>query len=251
MEPMNFLMSACAALRTKSKSVRRSRARHRGLRFEAMEPRMPLSATALMLTGTEAELEPALIDAAIVQEPLAADMGDVVQLGTLGTQTPMVCEPVAAAELTSNQTHDDEPIDVLAVEAVMELESEASNAEEDTHDDFEQYSSFAMLGGPSPPSFGSPIVADPIVVDTPEILWFEISYGMSGIWHFEGEVEYKFPGDLTIVFGGYLEGHSVAVDSGGLFLLSLDLPSDASGMVTAQAFTSEGIESNLAIDWII
>jgi hypothetical protein len=214
-----------------------------------MEQRMPLSATALMLTDIQFDQEPSLIDAA-VQVPLMAGSGDAVAFEALNIDSPMVCHPVTADEWVRLQTGADDSIDVLAMEAVMEMGSEAWSVKDETGDDLEGFTGMTLMGGPAPPPPGSPIEADPIVVEAPVIDWFEISYGISGVWHFEGEVIYSFPAQLDIVFGGAIE-HTIKADSSGAFLLSLELPPDTSGMVTVQAFTPEGVPSNLDYDWII
>ncbi len=210
---------------------------------------MPLSATALLLADIVYEVEPTSIDTAVVQEPLVADPGGVITMGTLDTDSPMVCQPVTAAELTSIPAQADESIDIVAIEAVMEMGPEAWIAEDGSGDESEQFSDLTLMGGPAPPP-GWSFATHPIVVAAPEIVSFQISCQISGIWHFEGEVIYRFPAELDIVFGGAIE-HTIKADSSGAFLLSLELPPDASGMVTVRAFTPEGVASNLVYDWII
>lgn len=210
---------------------------------------MPLSATALMLTDIEPVVESSC-DEAAVQEPLAADSGDTVELETLDTASPLVCYPVTTDEWASLQTQADEAVDVSAMEAVMEMGPEAWSGEGEAEDDFVEFTGLTEFGDLLPPPVLAPIETDPLLVNVPYIEWFNISYGISGFTHFEGHVIYKFPAELNIEFGGAIN-HTIKADSSGAFLLSLQLSSDVSGMVWVQASTPEGIKSNLEYDLII
>ena len=256
MWPMNFLASAWTAKQSASKSKRGKRRRHRLLRVESMEPRLPLSATALMLTDAFSGMEETSDDTAETQVLVADDPVDTIALGTLDTGSDTTCQPLSPDEVPSIEAESDELLDPFAEEAVTEMGPIPSQADDDSEEESAEFASLTLLGGPAPLAPDSSMESNPIILPAPEILWFKVSYGKSGLVHFEGEVEYEFPAQLTIVFGGVLEGwEPIKVASGGIFLLTVpegDLPEDASGrMVTAQAFTPEGIESNIAITWIL
>ncbi|TVS11745.1 MAG: hypothetical protein EA424_23475 [Planctomycetaceae bacterium] len=255
MWPISFLASAWAAKQSESKSKRGKRRRHRLLRVESMEPRMPLSATALMLTDSFSGMEETSDDTADTQVLVTEDPVDTVALGTLDTGSDTTCQPLSPDEVPSIEAESDEWLDPFAEEPALQMGPVPSQSDDDGEEESTELASLTLLGGPAPLAPDSSIEADPIILPAPEILWFKVSYGKSGLVHFEGEVEYEFPSQLTIEFGGVLDGwEPIKVASGGIFLLTVpegDLPASLSGMVTAQAFTPEGIESNLAFTWIL
>lgn len=84
----------------------------------------------------------------------------------------------------------------------------------------------------------------PVIVD------FVISQGSYDAWHFDGEVDYPHPEDLTITFGGVLEGETVSVNADGTFNFSKLLTNNEEGLVTTQTVDEYGQESNIAEDAI-
>jgi len=83
----------------------------------------------------------------------------------------------------------------------------------------------------------------------PYILSFDATAGLYDTWILDGSVGYETPWTLTVVFGGVVSG-STGVDVDGSFSYSAILPADTSGIVSAQAHTTDGVGSNVAYDWI-
>ena len=83
----------------------------------------------------------------------------------------------------------------------------------------------------------------------PYLLTFDAWGGSDEVWILEGSVTYEDPSALTIVFQGAVTG-STSVEANGSFSYFATVPEGTNGIVTAQAFTSAGVGSNVVYDWI-
>lgn len=285
----------------------RRRARHRTLRIETMETRVPLSATSVLaIEPAEVIVEPTddTSDAVLVGEDTAGgdttgdaatdvEYGDTAVTDWSGDGASTVCVPVSTAEQVDTNT---EPVtttdgavvdtaiqtdpsvwdtdDVDWVDETLVAEIDLSDAElyveepqaevvTDVAWEYETIEttepSIATVSpslAPAPIASGGGAISIGVGVmpisqpSAPVIVDFTATQGLSNVWIFEGEVSYATPWTLRIEFGGLLDGHSTSVNLDGSFSFSLILPSGSNDFVTAQAFTSDDIGSNIAWQWI-
>jgi hypothetical protein len=104
-------------------------------------------------------------------------------------------------------------------------------------------------GGVSTTSIG--IGVTPIGQPAPPVITsFDATQGLSNVWIFTGQVNYRWPWTLTIQFGGLLDGESCNVNLDGSFQFEWIFPPDTNGIVSAKAVTPEGVESNVVLELI-
>lgn len=82
----------------------------------------------------------------------------------------------------------------------------------------------------------------------PELLEFTVREGVADMWHFEGRVSDENPENVTIHFGGLLEGRTVSVNSDGTFQFNKLILDGIGGGVSAQAVDQFGEESEILYD---
>jgi len=284
-------------------SLGRRMARHRTLRIETMETRVPLSASSLLIVEpaeavVEATEDPS--DAVLVAEDTAGDTATgSAETGVVDNETAVVdssddsvstvCFPVAtteppavettavttiveasddAAVVTEASVWDADDVDWVDETLVAEIDLSDAEADEATPEaemvvSLASYSETVettktlisavspspaptpVTGGVGTASIGVGVVpigqpAPPVIVE------FTATPELNDIWVFEGQVTYRWPSTLTIVFGGLLDGYSTSVNLDGSFSFSTSLPSGSNGFVSAKA-VAPGVESNVAV----
>lgn len=288
-------------------SLGRRMARHRTLRIETMETRVPLSASSLLIVEpAEATVEATedTSDAVLVAEDTAGDTATgSEEAGVVDNETAVVdssddsvstvCYPVATAEQVDAETEpvttiveasDDAAVvteacvwdadDVDWVDETLVAEIDLSDAEADeATPEAEMVVSVAsysetvettktlisavspspaptsVTGGVGTASIGVGVV--PIGQPAPPVITsFDAVQGLSNVWTFTGQVNYVWPWTLTIRFGGLLDGEVTGVNMDGSFQFSWIFPPGTNGIVSAQAFTSQGVGSNVALELI-
>jgi hypothetical protein len=78
---------------------------------------------------------------------------------------------------------------------------------------------------------------------------FQAIPGANNLWTLQGMVSGADPVDLIVVFDGVVVDVAY-VDEGGCFSLTVEVPPQVAGIVSAQAWTWYGAYSNLAEDFI-
>jgi hypothetical protein len=106
---------------SKKLSGHRRRARCRTLAVELMESRVPLSASALLLTADTTEpMEDSGVIAAD-QAMIAPDSGNELTVGSLDAEPDMFCEPVTPSTPEGEADPAEQDTDTQSVEAVMQM----------------------------------------------------------------------------------------------------------------------------------
>jgi hypothetical protein len=288
-------------------SLGRRMARHRTLRIETMEIRVPLSASALLaVEPAEAIVEPTddPSDAVLVAEETAGDTttgstetvvvdNETAVVDSSDDSVSTVCFPVPTAEQVDAETEpvtvadgtsDDTPVvtepsvwdadDVDWVDETLVAEIDLADAEADEvtpeADMVVSLASYSktvettksLISAASPSPAPTPVTGGvgtttigvgvvPIGQPAPPVITsFDAVQGQSNVWIFTGQVNYRWPWTLTIQFGGLLDGESCSVNLDGTFNFSWIFPPDTNGIVSAQAFTPQGVGSNVVFELI-
>jgi len=166
-------------------------------------------------------------------EPLALTSVGLAQPDGPGTQPAPSGQPAAPASTQSNS-----PIPVAVPLAIPLAAANGSGND---------LLALGKFGGGSP-NTGNQDQQHQI----PEITDFHAREGEDGCWTFDGLVTADSTWDLTVRFGGLtsLQGQTVHTRSDGTFELYACLQPGERGMATSQTTDWNGVDSNVAQDWV-
>ena len=246
MRPFSLLGFVVGVNPSQQTKIRRCKASGRELSVESLESRVAPSALAVLL-DFEATKYVDVVQRLDIDDVIASAARDrAVTVGSLRAEVETHRLPVVPSIAMSAEVELPELLrDPRAIAVVMQMGPAAWQPVTPAGDSGEMVS-MTQLSGPGPLPPGGSIITDPITVDEPVIVAFSASSPMYNQWYFEGEVLHDQPQELIIVFGGLLEGEVTNVTTEGAFSFSWPLPPGTQGYVTAQAWTPEGVGSNVA-----
>jgi hypothetical protein len=185
------------------------------------------------VADSEADPAEAIDDEAVISEPEAPVADPEPEPEPVDTAGNGASDPEADAPVA-----DPEPVDATDEDTTETEEGDAPVGSD----------SDPIEGDMGTSSIGVGVV--PIGQPAPVIVEFSATEGLGDVWIFVGEVLHPLPWTLSVVFGGLLAGHSTSVYVDGTFNYSLILAPGTTGIVSAQAFASAGVYSNIAYAWI-
>jgi hypothetical protein len=191
----------------------------------------------------------------------------------------LACQPVKLAAAREAK---------FALSADSDLRAELRNAWKEARPD-RQHSAWARVLGPLPLNFVGPLLARPVfsatsvqdplptqlvttvltassevasysteyggggeeeVSSSPVITSFRATMGVSNILFLEGEVHYRDPSSLVVIFGGLPNWCGTNPRPDGTFSYTLFVPSGFHNIISAQAFSPMEEVSNVVYDWV-